>query len=238
MANDLAMRFDRALRDDRLLRVPLALAFALLGVAQANRLYLLALDRLPQQVGSRTLAMAANGANLMFVLLLAWLTLVRSVPSQSAKGWGPRLYALIGTFALLFLGALPTAELSDELRMVSILLILVGGMLSLFTVNWLGRSFSIVAQSRSLVTSGPYAIIRHPLYVCEEIAILGGALDHLSWTVAIIVAGHWYCQLRRMKYEEGVLRATFPEYEAYAQRTPALIPTISFKQPSWAKRKA
>src|SRR5574340_955277 len=116
MADDLAMRLNRALRDDRLLRIPLALAFAALGLAQANRLYLLAMDRLPQQVASKTLVMAASSSNLLFVLLLASLTIFRGIPKKSAEGWLPRLYAFWGTFASLLVIALRVADLPDSAR--------------------------------------------------------------------------------------------------------------------------
>jgi protein-S-isoprenylcysteine O-methyltransferase Ste14 len=83
-----------------------------------------------------------------------------------------------------------------------------------------------MAQARRLVTTGPYAIVRHPLYLCEEITVLGVALMHFSFVAVLMVAAQWMFQLRRMTNEEKVLGAAFPECVAYAARTPKIIPRL------------
>jgi protein-S-isoprenylcysteine O-methyltransferase Ste14 len=100
---------------------------------------------------------------------------------------------------------------------------LVGMLLSIYVLAWLGRSFSVMAQRR-LVTGGPYAIVRHRLYVTEGIAMIGMVLLCLS-PVAIVIAGvQWRFQLRRMTHEERVLSEVFPEYSDYAASTLSIIP--------------
>jgi protein-S-isoprenylcysteine O-methyltransferase Ste14 len=228
MAAKLAAYLDRLFRDDRVLRLPLVVFFALLASAQAHRLFLLLTDKLPPGASSKSLAVAATGANLLFVFMMFWLTAIRSLPNKSADGILPRVYAIAGSFLSLFLSVLPFADLPDGLRILAICLVLLGVVLSLMTVSWLGRSFSICPQSRKLVTSGPYAIVRHPLYVCEQVFVIGIMLDHFSWIALLIVGVQWFCQLQRMKAEEKILTETFPDYEAYARETPALIPRLSF----------
>jgi protein-S-isoprenylcysteine O-methyltransferase Ste14 len=235
MTDSLPQKLRRALSDDRLLRIPLILVFAAMALANVKRLYGLLSGALDPGISSKTLAVAATCSNLLFMAVLVWLTVVRSLPSKSADGWAPRLYAFWGTFSAILVGALPYANLPDAARAISIVLVTIGVILSVVTVSWLGRSFSIVPQSRQLVTGGPYAIVRHPLYICEAISIIGIALDHLSWAAVGIVAGQCYCQLQRMKYEERLLRETFPDYEAYARRTPALIPALWSRRTGWAK---
>ena len=44
----------------------------------------------------------------------------------------------------------------------------------------LGRSFSIVPQARTLVRTGPYKFVRNPLYLAEEVALLGTLLQFYS----------------------------------------------------------
>ena len=110
------------------------------------------------------------------------------------------------------------------LQVLGLFMVLVGSVLSAYVISWLGKSFSIMAEARKLVTAGPYAIVRHPLYVTEELAIIGMLLLNLSTPVVALVVLHFLLQLRRMHHEEGILRKAFPEYDAYAAVTPMLVP--------------
>jgi protein-S-isoprenylcysteine O-methyltransferase Ste14 len=76
-----------------------------------------------------------------------------------------------------------------------------------------------MAETRQLVTSGPYRFVRHPLYLAEEIAIFGVFVQFASLWTAILFAAHIAVQLRRMHNEESVLTASFPEYAAYRRKT-------------------
>ncbi len=83
-----------------------------------------------------------------------------------------------------------------------------------------------MAESRRLVTDGPYAIIRHPLYLAELIAILGAFIQFASPWAALIVLVQVGFQVQRMRNEESVLSLTFPDYAAYKERTARLIPGL------------
>jgi protein-S-isoprenylcysteine O-methyltransferase Ste14 len=174
--------------------------------------------------GPPWLDMAGRFASFVFVSLMVSMTVFRLKPIRSAAGIEPRLSAFAGTFLSLALTALPNRNIGTGLLVVALILILVGGALSGFVLLWLGRAFSIAPQSRRLVTIGPYALVRHPLYLCEEIAIIGIAIIHFSVEALAILVVQWLFQLRRMKNEEGILRATFPEYADYASRTPKVVP--------------
>jgi protein-S-isoprenylcysteine O-methyltransferase Ste14 len=105
-----------------------------------------------------------------------------------------------------------------------ILLLSVG--LMLYPLTALGKSFSLMPQARKLVTSGPYAIVRHPLYLIEEAVIASVLLQYAWYTALPFLAVHIAVQIRRIRLEEEVLRNAFPEYTAYAERTPRLIPGV------------
>ena len=92
-------------------------------------------------------------------------------------------------------------------------------------LRWLGKSFSIFAEARRLVTDGPYRIVRHPLYLCEAVAVVGVTLQVLSPLAVLIAIAVVMAQWRRMINEEAILKLAFPEYRAYAANTPFLIPT-------------
>jgi protein-S-isoprenylcysteine O-methyltransferase Ste14 len=164
---------------------------------------------------------------LLFFVIAAWFTLIRSEPVAKARGPWPRLTALVAVtllFALPFLPRLDPAPTS--LLFLSAALAFIGNGLALLVLNRLGRSFSVMSEARRLVTSGPYRIVRHPLYLCEEIAIIGIFLPYWGWPAALLFATHLAVQLLRLRNEERVLAEAFPDYAGYARRTARLIPGL------------
>jgi protein-S-isoprenylcysteine O-methyltransferase Ste14 len=94
----------------------------------------------------------------------------------------------------------------------------------LVSVLALGRCFGVLPEARGLVTRGPYRLVRHPVYLGEILACAGLLVGGFSaWNVGCFVV---LCasQRVRMGLEERALEETFPEYAAYAARTPRLIP--------------
>jgi protein-S-isoprenylcysteine O-methyltransferase Ste14 len=203
-------------------RFALVVIFAAMATYQVMALF--ALIRASGELDFLDLAIRI--ANIAFVMLVVALAIVRLKPMRSAEGFEPRLSALAGTFLSVALVALPQPDIGTTLRVISLVLIAAGWLLSVYVLFWLGRSFSVMAQARQLVTTGPYAIVRHPLYLCEEITVLGIALAHFSIAAVLIVAVQWMFQLRRMSNEEKVLGASFPECAAYFARTPKIIPSL------------
>ena len=70
-------------------------------------------------------------------------------------------------------GVLPCRELSLTGEAISTRLLLGGNALAVLVLLQLGRSFSIMAEARQLVTAGVYRWVRHPLYLAEELAVIG-----------------------------------------------------------------
>ena len=203
-------------------RAALVMIFGVLATAK-----LIAIAGLLRMAKIEWLELATQIANLAFVLLVVCMAIIRVKPLRGSDGWEARLSALAGSSLPLLLLALPVADLGSGLRMASLSLIAVGWVLSVYVLIWLGRSFSIMPQARRLVTSGPYGIVRHPLYLAEEIAVLGVTGLYVSPAALAIVAVHWFFQLRRMANEEKVLLATFRNYSVYAETTPKFFPYVS-----------
>ena len=112
-------------------------------------------------------------------------------------------------------------------------LILMGGAIGVFASSSreLGRNWSLVARMRSdheLIRTGPYARVRHPIY-------LGMLLFLLALAVAL---GHWVQLLAalpvffigtaiRTRLEDGLLEQSFGDsFRDYRRSTPALIPRL------------
>src|SRR2546430_15344382 len=94
----------------------------------------------------------------------------------------------------------------------------------LASVLALGRCFGVLPEARGLVTRGPYRAVRHPVYLGEITACAGLALAAPSLRNGLVLAVFVGAQLVRMGFEERALTHAFPEYAAYAERTPRLVP--------------
>jgi protein-S-isoprenylcysteine O-methyltransferase Ste14 len=213
---------------DWLSRATVVLVFTFLVFASVSGALQIAIDWEHQPLDRTLLYIAASASRALFLALVAVTTLTRLRPLRKAEGIEPRLSALFGTFLLISLALLPRAELPPIALAISSGLIIVGMSTSFMVLRWLGKSFSIMPEARRLVTHGPYAIVRHPLYICEEIAVIGAFIQVMSPAAFFIVVIHALFQVRRMLNEEKVLKATFEDYESYAARTPRLIPLGRF----------
>jgi len=83
-----------------------------------------------------------------------------------------------------------------------------------------------VKQNSELITSGPYRIIRHPMYIAQLIAVLPLIIDYFSWYRLITLILLLIILLVKIKYEEKQLITHFPEYLEYKKSTSRLIPYI------------
>jgi protein-S-isoprenylcysteine O-methyltransferase Ste14 len=159
------------------------------------------------------------------ILLITFL-IIRDPARARAKGLLPRLAAFGGAYVGVAVVLLPHQPIGLTLSLVSLLLMLAGAAFSVYSISHLGRSFSVMPEARQLVTDGPYARIRHPLYLGEAVSFLGLTLQYLSLFAITIFAVQIGFQLVRMKHEESVLSGLFPEYLAYKLRTARLVPGI------------
>jgi protein-S-isoprenylcysteine O-methyltransferase Ste14 len=163
---------------------------------------------------------------IMYLVVIAATVVVRMRPTGKARGIEPRVSALIGTFLFTVVVLFTRRELSPISAAVSTLLTLAGNAFAVVVLTQLRGSFSIMAEARQLVTSGIYRYVRHPLYLAEEIALIGVVMQYFSLWTALLLALQIAFQLRRMHNEEAVLGENFPEYAAYKANTARLIPGL------------
>ena len=82
-----------------------------------------------------------------------------------------------------------------------------------------------VKKNEELTTTGPYAYTRNPLYLGSLVMAIGFAVAARSgWVVVVIVVMFFAIYLPVIRSEEEVLRRSFPEFDAYAERVPRLLP--------------
>jgi protein-S-isoprenylcysteine O-methyltransferase Ste14 len=80
--------------------------------------------------------------------------------------------------------------------------------------------------SQQMVTNGPYAVVRHPMYAGIILAALGSLLIYHTWTTVLFAcfAPALYFRARR---EETALAAEFgQQWQEYCQRVRAFFPRL------------
>ena len=93
----------------------------------------------------------------------------------------------------------------------------------------MGRSMNIspeLKDSAQLKTSGPYQIVRHPMYLSLLLFCIGYVWADGSWSGIAYWLALFAVLCIKVYYEERMLRERFLEYDGYAQRTRRLIPFV------------
>jgi protein-S-isoprenylcysteine O-methyltransferase Ste14 len=168
----------------------------------------------------------------VFFAGVALIYLLRKPPARvrhSPSAVVVSMYASFILFALRplanVLGVTP-ADVGPAQLLVSDALVLLGIGFAVYALGYLKLSFSIMPEARALVTGGPYRVVRHPLYLGEITAGLGLVLALPSWFSVVVFVTLVAAQLVRTRYEEDVLRDSFPEYTEYARQTKRLLPWL------------
>ncbi len=138
--------------------------------------------------------------------------LIRRPARAVSRRLGDWLLAFGGTFGGVLLrpgGAHPQWGVSMGLGVQ-----LLGLLMCLVAFLSLGRSFGFAAADRGLVTRGPYAVIRHPIYASYLLVLSGYVLQSISVWNALVVLLVTGCNVGRALVEDRLL-ATSEQYEAY-----------------------
>ncbi len=98
--------------------------------------------------------------------------------------------------------------------------------LSFISLLYLGRHFGIRPALRGLVTTGPYALVRHPIYLSYLVSDIGYNLQEWNSGTALLVLLGWVSLIYRILAEERVLSQDpgWPDYAALVRYH--LIPGI------------
>jgi len=111
--------------------------------------------------------------------------------------------------------------------------------LAFCAVHMLGKQWSLAArlvEGHELITAGPYAMVRHPIYTAMLGMLVGSAIAIGQWpallgAVALFLLG----TALRVRAEERLLTAEFGDsYRDYAHLVPALVPRLLLGRPASA----
>jgi protein-S-isoprenylcysteine O-methyltransferase Ste14 len=115
------------------------------------------------------------------------------------------------------------------LRVAGAVLMVGGGLLFLAGLLRLGRALTPLPypkEGAELVQSGPYAVVRHPMYGGGLVLALGWALFVQGWLTLGWVLALFVLLDVKSRREERWLAGKFPAYGAYQRRVRKLIPFL------------
>ena len=97
-----------------------------------------------------------------------------------------------------------------------LVLVTLAACLSAASLITMRRWFGVRPALRGLATTGPYRLVRHPMYLAYLIADIGYNLQEWNTGTALLVAAGWLSLLYRIHAEERILflHADWPSYAA------------------------
>ena len=93
----------------------------------------------------------------------------------------------------------------------------------------LGRNWSadvVVKEGHTLIRTGPYRYVRHPIYTGILLAFFGMVITFGEWRGLLAIVLAFVSFSVKSRAEEKRMLETFPEYGAYRRDTAALIPFV------------
>jgi protein-S-isoprenylcysteine O-methyltransferase Ste14 len=123
----------------------------------------------------------------------------------------------------------PPASRASAVLALGVVLTALGAALAIFARVHLGSNWGLPASQRQhpeLVMSGPYAVVRHPIYTGLLLAIMGSMLASVHLWLFMLAIDAAYV-IPSAFIEERMMARKFPaEYPAYHARTKMFIPWI------------
>jgi protein-S-isoprenylcysteine O-methyltransferase Ste14 len=158
-------------------------------------------------------------------ILMAVMSLVRIAPKAARLD----LRAFLSTIFPVFL--LPCMLRADGassglLAWAGVGLELFGVALSQISRVYMGRSFGILPGNRGIISKGPFALVRHPIYAGWFVLTVGYLASYPSWMNCFITMAMLPLMMWRIRLEEDLLSAD-ADYRKYRRLVPfRLVPGL------------
>lgn len=158
--------------------------------------------------------------SLLVLVLGEVLTIAIVLLARPAKDYDFSPIAIISTVMASFYFVL--VVLGNGTQLISQNVAAIGQTLGICWQIWaklyLGRSFGLLPANRGIVSTGPYRIVRHPIYFGYFLNHIFFLLGNFSLHNLFLYGVLYFLQGIRIWKEESLLRKD-PEYLAYMQKT-------------------
>ena len=128
-------------------------------------------------------------------------------------------------------------ELHWSLAWLGTIILLPSLGLYVWGLQTLGRNFNASSgfgvrlhQGHQLITTGPYAYIRHPMYLAVILSCWGGLLLYRTWTMLVFAIMMFGVIYRGKKEEEALAQVFGGEWEEYTHKVPGWLPRLKHEQ--------
>jgi len=154
------------------------------------------------------------------------------------RSWWFYLASSLFFFGIAYWGWKPlrltvASAMKTMMLIVGALLYFPGMLFLLWARLTLGKNYFVstgfgaqLFKGHQLITSGPYTIVRHPMYVGLILAALGSLMIYTTWTT-VYFACFAPLTLVRARREEAALSAEFGEqWQEYCKKVPMFLPRL------------
>jgi len=197
----------------RLIMVPAAAVMLLLDFAALTR-------------GGGTLRWPGAVLVCAFYTLVIWSYLRRGPAVATSGSITASAVAVLATMAPFAFPLLRGSPAGAGQQLAAAALLVAGLAWSVWSLRFLGRNLSVIAQAREVADGGPYRLVRHPLYTGEIVSALGLAIGAGTAAGFALLLALCAMQGYRARREEQVLLRALPGYRAYRDRTAVLVPGV------------
>ena len=151
--------------------------------------------------------------------------------SDQFRWWILRIIEAVLVLQILGLSIFPIPNANIITQLIGLLLVIIGVSIGISARKTLGTNWAHafeyqIKEKQTLVTTGVYKYVRHPIYSALLVAFLGGELvagSYLTFAVPLIVIGAYF----QAKREEKILTKHFGEaYKKYMKHTKRFIPFL------------
>ena len=111
----------------------------------------------------------------------------------------------------------PSHHLIQTISFIGLFIILLGQVLCIWGIITLRKSFSLLPEARELVTTGPYKLLHHPIYVGYSMVMFAQILFYQNLYISAGFIILVFLFILRAKFENTKL-SILPEYDMYVHR--------------------